>query len=145
LLQREYAHRTAAAGTRCSLNSVGHAFGRRRDLLLVLRRSRQTDKNDAFKTWDGGFRSWPAQVLVGVGLYVRLRIEGLRCSGPPGRALPARVPVCDAVTISAASLSRRALTAISVFYIGSVFITGYAGRNPKASHGDSRALRRRRS
>jgi len=103
--------------------------------LLVFEITGNPTKNDAFQAWGWRIPFLASAVLVGVGLYVRLRIE----ETPVFRAAldahsPARVPVCDAVTTQWRQilLAGGALTAIfGFFYIGSVFITGYAGRNPK--------------
>lgn len=92
-------------------------------------------KNDAFQTWGWRLPFLFSIVLVAVGLYVRLRIEETPVfKAVVERSAPVRVPVRAAVKAQWRQilLTGGTLTGVfGFFYIGSVFVTGYAGRNPQ--------------
>lgn len=92
---------------------------------------------------DGDFQSWGWRIpfvasilLLGIGLYVRLTIEETPVFAQAlDWAVPARLPVRDAVAgrWREILLGAGALAApFAFFYVGSVFVAGYAGANPKS-------------
>ena len=103
--------------------------------LLVFKATGNPTTSSAFQDWGWRIPFLASIVLVAVGLYIRLKIE----ETPVFRqaldaAQPPRVPVRDAlaaqwrqILLVAGMLS----TLFGFFYIATVFVTGYAGRNPK--------------
>ena len=103
--------------------------------LAVFKITGDPTKSSDFQTWGWRIPFLASILLVGVGLYVRLRIEETPVFRDVlDRAAPPRVPVRDALAAQwrRILLTGGALTALfGFFYIGSVFVTGYAGKNPK--------------
>ncbi len=114
----------------------GIAFGlSAATFLVVFKITGNPTTSSAFQDWGWRIPFLASALLVGVGLYVRLRIE----ETPVFKAVldakaPARVPVGAAVSAQWRQilLVGGAMSAIfGFFYIASVFVTGYAGKNPK--------------
>ncbi|MGQ0465656.1 MAG: MFS transporter [Sporichthyaceae bacterium] len=90
--------------------------------------------SDAFQTWGWRIPFLASILLVFVGLYVRLQIEETPVfAAALDRAERSTVPVRDALS---AQWRQVLLVAgagsglFAVFYIGVVFLAGYAGKNP---------------
>lgn len=103
--------------------------------LLVFELTGNPAANSAFQDWGWRIPFLASIALVVVGLYVRLQVE----ETPVFRELldaaaPVRVPVRAALAAKWREilLVAGAIAApFAFFYIASVFVTGYAGRNPK--------------
>ncbi len=113
----------------------GIAFGMSAATFLVIFKitGNPTQSSD-FQSWGWRIPFLASIVLVGVGLYVRLKIEETPVFK---RALDAAAPVKVPVRAALAAQWRQILLAggalsavFGFFHIGSVFVTGYAGRNP---------------
>lgn len=134
--RRSTPHPGGAACTACSRSSAPASPScSAATFLLVFKVTADPTKSSDFQTWGWRIPFLASIVLVGVGLYVRLRIEETPIFRDVlDRATPVRVPVREALAVQWRQmlLAGGSLTALSgFFYIGTVFVTGYAGRNPK--------------
>jgi len=114
----------------------GIAFGlSAATFLLTFSLTGNPTSSSEFQTWGWRIPFLASAVLIVFGLYIRLRIEETPIfQAALAQAPPPRVPVRNAVAaqwrqILLAAGATSALFAF--FYIGVVFVTGYAGRNPK--------------
>jgi MFS family permease len=103
--------------------------------LVVFNATGDPTKNTAFQDWGWRVPFLFSIVLVGVGLWIRLTIaETPVFAAALDRAAPPRIPVREAVAaqwrqilLVGGSLSGL----FAFFYVGTVFMSGYAGKNPK--------------
>ncbi len=114
----------------------GIAFGlSAATFLVIFEITGDPTKNSDFQDWGWRIPFLASILLIGVGLYVRLKIEETPVFAQVLDAnQPVRVPVRDAIAAQWRQilLTAGALSALfGFFYIGVVFVTGYAGRNPK--------------
>ncbi|MGQ0465649.1 MAG: MFS transporter [Sporichthyaceae bacterium] len=103
--------------------------------IIVFQATGNPTQNSAFQDWGWRIPFLASIVLVGIGLYIRLAIEETPVFAAVLDAkAPAKSPVREAVSAQWKQilLGGGALSALfAYFYIGTVFLTGYAGKNPK--------------
>ncbi|MGQ0842860.1 MAG: MFS transporter [Sporichthyaceae bacterium] len=103
--------------------------------LVVFALTGNPTTSDAFQSWGWRIPFLASIVLVAVGLYIRLEIEETPAFAEIlERRAPVKSPVRDAVRAQWREilLAGGALAGLfGFFYIGTVFLTGYAGKNPK--------------
>ncbi|MGQ0464326.1 MAG: MFS transporter [Sporichthyaceae bacterium] len=102
--------------------------------LIVFNATGDPTRNTAFQDWGWRLPFLFSIVLVALGLWIRLSIEETPVfAAALDRAAPVRVPVREAfaaqwrqILLVGGSLAGM----FGVFYVGTVFLTGYAGSNP---------------
>ncbi|MGQ0466306.1 MAG: MFS transporter [Sporichthyaceae bacterium] len=102
--------------------------------LVVFEATGDPTKNTAFQEWGWRVPFLFSIVLVAVGLWIRLKIEETPVfAAALDAAAPVRIPVREAIAAQWRQilLVGGALSGLfAFFYVGTVFLTGYAGRNP---------------
>ncbi len=137
LLMAEYAppRRRGQYGMAPQLG-IGMAFALSSGTFLAVFSLTGDPINDpAFQDWGWRIPFLASSVLVGIGLYVRLTIaETPIFLRSRAQAAPARVPVRNALSMRWRQIllvSGALASTYAFFYIGAVFLAGYAGRNPR--------------
>lgn len=114
---------------------AGLAFGfSAATFLLIFELTGDPTSSSGFQTWGWRVPFLASIVLVGLGLYVRLKIEETPVFASASDRALAKVPLRDAVTMQWRQILLTGGAVASIFgffYVGLVFVTGYAGKNPK--------------